>query len=101
MIRRIKRIAPFQAGKILGILYGCMGLIFLPFFAIFALVSAFLPQAHANPGPPAAVMAGIFFGMAVFLPILYGIMGFIFGVLGAAVYNLIARWVGGFEVEVE
>jgi hypothetical protein len=35
------------------------------------------------------------------LPIFYGAMGFILGVIGAFIYNLIARWVGGIEVEVE
>src|SRR2546423_9448585 len=34
MERRIKRIAPLQAGKMLGALYACMGLIFLPFFRL-------------------------------------------------------------------
>ena len=35
------------------------------------------------------------------MPIIYGVMGLIFGVIGAALYNLVARWIGGFEVEVE
>jgi len=59
--RRIKRIAPLQAGK----------------------------------------MGGLMIGMGVFMPIIYGAMGFIFGVIGAALYNLVARWIGGIEVEVE
>jgi hypothetical protein len=29
------------------------------------------------------------------------VMGFILGVIGAAVYNLVARWIGGIELEVE
>jgi len=37
----------------------------------------------------------------IFLPIIYGVMAFIFGVIGAALYNLVARWIGGLEVEVE
>jgi hypothetical protein len=40
MKRRIKRIAPLQAGKMLGVLYACMGLIFLPFFALAGLAGA-------------------------------------------------------------
>jgi outer membrane lipoprotein SlyB len=39
--------------------------------------------------------------MIIFLPIIYGIVGFIGGVLGAAIYNMISNWIGGFEVEVE
>jgi len=46
MKRRIKRIAPLQAGKMLGVLYACMGLIFLPFIALAALAGAFAQQAQ-------------------------------------------------------
>jgi hypothetical protein len=29
------------------------------------------------------------------------VLGFVFGVIGSALYNLVARWIGGFEVDVE
>jgi hypothetical protein len=35
--------------------------------------------------------------MGILMPVIYGVMGFI----GAAVYNLVARWIGGIELEVE
>ncbi|MBK7643659.1 MAG: hypothetical protein IPJ19_11540 [Planctomycetes bacterium] len=35
----------------------------------------------------------------VFLPLLYGFLGFLSGVLGAALYNLLAPIVGGIELE--
>jgi len=35
------------------------------------------------------------------MPFIYAIMGFVGGIVSAFVYNLIARWVGGVEVEVE
>ena len=40
-------------------------------------------------------------GAAIFAPIIYAVMGFIIGVIGAFIYNLVAKWVGGIEVEVE
>jgi hypothetical protein len=100
----MKRLAPLQAGKMLGVLYGCMGLIFLPIFLVVAGAGVFAQHAqaaHGGPEAPAAMMAGIMFGMGLFMPVMYGVMGFVFGVLGAAIYNLIARWIGGIEVEVE
>jgi hypothetical protein len=41
MKRTIKRIAPLQAGKMLGVLYACLGLIFLPIFMLAAAAGAF------------------------------------------------------------
>ena len=88
----------------LGLLYACMGLIFLPFFAVAGLAGAFAQhaqQAQNVPGLSAALMAGIMFGFGIFIPIIYGAMGFVFGIIMAAIYNLIAGWIGGIEVEVE
>jgi hypothetical protein len=102
--RRIKWIAPLQAGKMLGVLYACMGLILLPFFMLAGMAGAFAQHAQHSPADsaaPAAVMMALMFGMGIFMPIIYGVMGFVFGVIGAAIYNLIARWIGGIEVEVE
>jgi hypothetical protein len=103
MKRRIKRIAPLQAGKMLGVLYACMGLIFVPFFALAGLAGAFAQHAQQTQGPTGspALIGGMMFGFGVFMPVIYGVMGFVFGVIGAAIYNLIARWIGGIEVDVE
>jgi Transmembrane domain of unknown function (DUF3566) len=103
MKRRIKRIAPLQAGKMMGVLYGCLGLIFLPIFMLAGIAGAFAQhaQGQTSSAAPAAAVAGIMFGMGIFMPVIYGVMGFVFGIIGAAIYNLIARWIGGIEVEVE
>ena len=85
----------------LAVVYGCMGLIFLPFFALAGMLGAFAQHAQSNQGAPAAVIGGLVLGMGMFMPIIYAAMGFVFGVIGAALYNLVARWIGGFEVEVE
>jgi len=51
------------------------------------------------------MQAGIGVGMglvfAVLAPILYGAMGFLVGALAGLVYNLVAKWTGGIEFEVE
>jgi hypothetical protein len=103
MKRTIKRIAPLQAGKMMGILYACMGLIFMPIMILAAMAGAFAQHAQGQSASaaPAAAVAGIMFGMGLFMPVIYGVMGFIFGIIGAAIYNLVARWIGGIEVEVE
>jgi hypothetical protein len=93
--RRIKRISPLQLGKIMALGYGIMGLLFCP---IFLVASLFAPHPQNLQG------AGVFaFGtaFALLMPVFYGVMGFILGVVSASVYNLIAKWIGGVEVVVE
>jgi hypothetical protein len=36
----------------------------------------------------------------VMCPIIYGILGGVGAVIGALIYNLAAKWVGGLEVEI-
>ena len=78
-----------------------MGLIFLPFFALAGMLGAFAQHAQSNQAGPAAAIGALVVGMGIFMPIIYAVMGFVFGLIGAALYNLVARWIGGFEVEVE
>ncbi len=69
-----------------------------------AAAGAFAQHAQgteASSTAPAAAVAGIMFGMGISMPVIYGAMGFIGGVIGAAVYNLVASWIGGIELEVE
>ncbi len=94
-IRRIKRIEPLQLGKMLAILYGIMGLLFLPFFLVASLASASMP-AQQRMG-----MMAFGAGFAIAMPFLYAGMGFVCGALGAFIYNIVAKWIGGIEVEVE
>lgn len=93
--RQIRRFEPFQLGKMLAVLYGAMGLLFLPFFLIFSLVASQLP----NPRPPGLWMFGL--GFTVMMPVMYAVMGFVSGVVGAWIYNVVAKWIGGIVVEVE
>lgn len=93
--RRLKRIAPLQLGKILAILYGAMGLLIIPIFLIIGVASSQMP---AEQRAGMMLMSG---GFALFAPVMYAAMGFVFGVLGAVIYNLVAKWVGGIEFELE
>lgn len=93
--RRIKRIAPLQLGKMLAVVYGIMGLVAIPIFLVMSAVSTQLP-ADQRVGVLAMGM-----GFAIFAPLMYAAMGFVAGALGALVYNVVAKWIGGVEVEVE
>jgi len=90
MKKQLTYITPLRAGIVLGALYACLALIIVPFL----LIGTFL----ASRGAASSIIAGIF--LAVFAPVLYAGLGFIAGVIMAALYNLIARWTGGIEFEV-
>lgn len=99
--KRLVRIGPMQLGKMLGALYGAMGLIFIPFFGIFALAGAFAPRNASMPPFSHAAFAGFGIIAMILFPLIYAVMGFMIGIVGAAIYNLFAKWIGGIEVEVE
>ena len=91
----IKSVGVLSVAKIMGMIYGCMGLIFAPMFLLIGLMGSALGQRNSP-------LAGIFgVGFAVLMPVLYAGLGFIAGLIGALLYNLFARWVGGFELELE
>jgi hypothetical protein len=56
--------------------------------------SFFSPLAAPNPGNPGALFA-------LALAVLYGVCGFIFTAIGCLLYNVVASWIGGIEVELE
>ena len=101
MTRKVRRIAPLQLGKMMGVIYGLMGLIFLPFFFLAGLVGAFAQHAASDNSGAAAAATGIMLGFGLFMPVMYAVFGFVFGIISAALYNFVARWIGGIEVEIE
>ena len=104
-VTRIRKITPLQLGKMLALLYGGLALVIVPFVAIFMGLGALATASAAGNNHaamfPAAIGVGMGLFMILFVPILYGAMGFIIGLIGALLYNLVAKWVGGIEIELE
>jgi len=92
----VKSVGVMSAAKIMGLVYGCLGLIFVPFLLIAGL-AGFL-AGNDKAAFPFAGVAGVVF--AILAPLIYGAMGFVFGAISALIYNLVAKWVGGLELEV-
>lgn len=101
MTRRLKRIAPVKFGLISGIIYGLISLVFVPFFLLSFGLALVLPHAQQNSALPEGL--GVAFGalLCLFFPVVYAVMGGLFGMLAAWLYNVAASWVGGIEFEVE
>jgi ABC-type proline/glycine betaine transport system permease subunit len=83
MQQQITRISPFQTAKVVGVLYF---IITIPFIVLFGLVSVFAPGGQR---------IGLVF--AICAPFIYAIVGFIFCIVGAWIYNAVAGLVGGIE----
>jgi hypothetical protein len=92
----VRRIGPGSAFKVGAVTYAFMGLLLGVLFALTSMLGGALVPAYG---------AGLFrmvfgAGAIVFFPICYGIIGGIGGALGAVIYNLVAGWVGGLEVDI-
>jgi hypothetical protein len=96
--KRLKRIAPLQLGLMLGVTYALLAIVIIPIILLFGAIASAVSSTHGGQALPGILGMGVFF--IVFLPVLYGVMGFIGGVIGALIYNLVAKWIGGIEVEV-
>ncbi|HEY6543334.1 MAG TPA: hypothetical protein VIZ64_00365 [Dokdonella sp.] len=98
----IKRIGVVKAGVIQACVMALFGLVAGLFMLLFGSMAGGLIGAAGGDGATGmglGMLGGI--GAVIFLPIMYGVFGFIAGVIGAAMYNLVARYVGGLELEVD
>ena len=92
----LRRVGPLSCARISGLLYGLMGLLF---GAAVSLISLFggLAAGGGNQGYQ------MLFGTAaiIVLPIVYGGLGFVGSLIGAALYNWLAKMVGGIELDLQ
>ena len=96
----LKSIGVLSVAKIVGVMYAVMGLIMGMFFAaIFSFIPAMAPTGDAQIPSWIAPMFGL--GSIVIMPIMYGLMGFIFGAIGGVIYNLLAGALDGLELHLE
>jgi hypothetical protein len=93
----ITRIGPLSLAKIAGVLYAAIGLVV---GAIVALVAVAGLAGGAEAGS-AVLGSALGLGAIVLLPILYGGLGFVVTLIGAALFNLAAGFVGGVEIDVK
>ncbi len=100
MKRTLKSIEPISLAKISGLGYAAMGLLLIPFMFIGPFLMALAPE-NGEDAMPKGLMIALAVGFALAMPIIYGAIGFIFGLISGFVYNLIAKWIGGIEVDVE
>jgi hypothetical protein len=93
----VKRIGPLSVGKIAGTLYAVMGVLIGAVVSLIAMAGGMSSDAAGASGMGA--LLGV--GAIVVFPILYGGLGFVFTMLAAALYNVVAGMVGGIELDMQ
>ncbi|HKG46051.1 MAG TPA: hypothetical protein VKB02_04960 [Pyrinomonadaceae bacterium] len=92
-VAKIYALLLFVVGLIIGVIYG---LIFILFGAAMTAIG---PGREAAAGGISTVVIGIV--MMIGIPIVYGLLGFISGAIGALIYNAVAGIIGGVKFELE
>lgn len=85
MKKQIVRVSVLQSAKVAAALYLVIS---IPMCLIMLIPMMMAPVPAAK---------GFSLGMLILMPVMYTVLGFIFTVFGAWVYNLVASYVGGFE----
>lgn len=80
---QVRRFGILQMGNLLMVLYGFVAVILLPFFLITIITN------HKEALPMLALI------------IFYPLGGFIGGIIGAALYNLASKLIGGLKIELD
>jgi hypothetical protein len=94
----ITRVGPLSVAKVAGILYVVIGLIAGCLVSLLALAGGFGGFAgNAEGAGPMAALFGV--GAIVFLPIFYGVVGFVGSLIMAWLFNIAAGMTGGIEVD--
>jgi len=92
MTQQIRRLGVVQTSKVIGMVYFLFTLVVcLPMCIIIAS-----KMVMSGSTEQLSIIV-----LLVFAPIAYGVAAFLMGALACLVYNLVAKWVGGIEIEVE
>ena len=94
---RIKRFNIVKTATVVALIYVVIVAIFL--IPITLLVGVAGVSMNGGPQVGAGVVGILIFSVVIAL--LYGAIGWIVTAIGCAIYNVVAGWVGGIEVEVE
>lgn len=99
----IKRFGVFSAAKIYSVVMAGVGLIFGIIYGLFFIIfgAAMMAGSGRNAGVAGVSTLAIGLVMMLVIPVFYGIIGFIFGAIGALIYNMAAGVIGGLELELE
>ncbi|GEM_PF-605857 len=94
----IKRIEPFSVGRIVGLIYAICGFL----WALMLILTSWSGYASMFTGSTGSMfLPGSLGGLLIIIaPLLYGLWGFVSGVILSWLYNWLARNIRGIKIEV-
>jgi len=101
---RIKKLGVLSVAKMYGAIMFVVSLLIAIPYGLFIIAFSLIGASGARGDAGFAIGGfGVVGGIAVMIifPIVYALLGFIGGAIGALLYNLFATFVGGIEIEVE
>ena len=94
-LRRIEPGSAFKVGLLVYLFFGIiLAALMVPVMFLVATAAARIPG--ATPFTPVMTLP-----MLLVMPVVYALIGGLTGLIGAAIYNLIAGWVGGLRIELD
>ena len=100
---RVRRIGVISAANVTAAISLVITLVFVLLVALVILPMGSFPVSldPANPFNRTQVPSGSIVGFLFIIPLVYAAIGWVMGALGALVYNLVARFTGGLQLDVE
>jgi hypothetical protein len=105
----LRRVGVFSLGKVFGVLYGLFGLlggVFMTGISLLGMIFSGASQSayssytsFGGNSDITGIITGL--GAVICLPLLYGVLGFIGGIITAFFCNLALKWAGGLELELD
>jgi hypothetical protein len=102
MTQQLRSVDAASCAKVLAILYGILGLLIGTMISLFFFLATVIGRSSPIPNEVGGRALGLVFGVGsiIFFPIFYAVIGAVGGLIVASLYNVVARRVGGIELEI-
>jgi Na+/H+-dicarboxylate symporter len=91
----LRSVDVWSCARLMGVFYGCIGLLAIPMMFIAIIASAASGQRQSALGTTALIL------VSLLAPVFYGVLGFLLGALTAWLYNVAAKQVGGLRLHLQ
>ncbi len=94
---QIKKFGVLQTAKFMAVMYFITIALFMIPFGLIALVVAIAGMSMGSGSAEGIIVSGFM----LLMPFVYGAMGFVSVAIACLIYNIVAKYIGGIEIEIE